>query len=222
MVVRFTDQKIMNISPQFILMFVTVCLLSSPALGKDLGQAGQCYPIREKDALIEMTDRVSSVNWSSVMDKKKMTRRVKDYRPEGLKNLPHAQDDRSYTVDMTYTTEFDIPNPKGGILYPKGYRFNPLDHMFLSTILVFIDGSDSRQISWFTSSPYAKRIDVMLLLVDGAYYDLMEALSRPVFYANHAMTSRFGVKATPAVAMQKGRVMHVYEYTPDTRRRGKR
>jgi len=26
---------------------------------------------------------------------------------------------------MTYTTEIDVPDGKGGVLYPKGYTFNP-------------------------------------------------------------------------------------------------
>ena len=42
---------------------------------------------------------------------------------------------------MTYTTEIDVPDGKGGILYPKGYTFNPLEYLTYSKTIIVINGS---------------------------------------------------------------------------------
>jgi conjugal transfer pilus assembly protein TraW len=187
-------------------------LLFPPVYGKDLGRYGQSYPIREGDAIVEMQQRAAAVDWAKVFDKRKIEKKVKDYRPAGLRRLPATKENQVRAVDMTYSTEFDIPDGKGGVLYPRGYTFNPLDYIFLPTTLVFIDGAEKSQIEWFRSSAYASSINVMLMLVHGPYWDLMESLERPVFYADEQMTRRFGVRTVPSVVVQNGRMMNVHEY----------
>jgi conjugal transfer pilus assembly protein TraW len=142
----------------------------------------------------------------------KTEEKIKNYRPEGMEALPAAVKDRVFSVDMTYTLDFDIPDGKGGIIYPRGYRFNPLDYIFLPNILVVIDGADARQVKWFQLSSYAKDTRVMLLLSGGSYKAVMEKLKRPVFYADGKMTAKFQLKALPVVIVQKGDVMEVREY----------
>jgi len=68
--------------------------------------------------------------------------------------LPSALEDSIRTVDMTYTTEFDVPDGRGNILYPKGYVFNPLEYVYLPNMLVFINGGKKDQVEWFNSSAY--------------------------------------------------------------------
>ncbi len=43
---------------------------------------------------------------------------------------------------MTFTLGNDIPDGKGGVLYPKGYAFNPSNYLSLTSLLVVIDSDD--------------------------------------------------------------------------------
>jgi len=189
-----------------------VLFLAAVVHGKDLGTAGATYPIAEKDALREIEERAKEVDWEKAFDTKRMKERIRDYRPEGMETLPAAREDRVFTVDMTWTLDFDIPDGKGGILYPRGFSFNPLAYVFLPSVLVVVDGADARQVDWLRTSPFATDPRVMLLLTGGSYGAVMKRLKRPVFFANGKIIKRFQLKAVPAVIVQKGTVMEVREY----------
>ena len=114
-------------------------------------------------------------------------------------------------MDLTYTLDQDIPDGKGGVLYPKGYTFNPLDYAGLRSVIVVINGSDPSQVNWFKNSIYFEDFKTRLILSDGSYYDLSEKFKRPVFYLMEPMANRFQLKAVPSVVSQKGRYLEVSE-----------
>lgn len=182
-------------------------IISAPVGAKDLGVVGKTYPIKERDALQEIEERAKKVDWKKEVSKIKPER----YRPEGSVNLPKATKNSLFLVDMTYTLDMDIPDGKGGILYPKGYTFNPLDYIPFRKMLVVINGSDKDQIAWFKKSPYISRPDVMLLLTEGSYSKLGQTLGRPVFYSDSRIVDKFQLKAVPSVIEQAGRMMQVRE-----------
>ncbi|MFQ5598911.1 MAG: hypothetical protein ACE5GK_12805 [Nitrospiria bacterium] len=182
-----------------------------PAFAKDLGTFGTTYAIAEPDALDEIERRAKAVDWGKIINKKTMEKAVKSYRPSGLKKIGRAEKDRTVKVSMVYTLQSDIPDGRGGILYPHGYRFNPLEHLFLPNIIVIINGNDPEQVLWFQSSRYAERFKVSLLLTEGDYAQLSNQLSRPVYYADGRLLDRLSIHAVPSVAMQKGTLMEVKE-----------
>jgi len=191
---------------------MALLLAGQTASGKDLGTVGTVYPIAEPDALKELKSRAARVDWNKVFDREKVRRKVTNFKPRDLKKLPAAHRDRSFLADLTYTLDMDIPDGKGGILYPKGYTFNPLDYVRMRRTIVVINGNDRRQVEWFRKSPWFKDINAMLLLTDGGYHALGESLRRPVFYASRLIVERLQLKAVPSVAAQKGRFMEVREY----------
>jgi conjugal transfer pilus assembly protein TraW len=139
---------------------------------------------------------------------------ILNYKPSDLtRKLPAAKENNVFLVDLTYTLQFDIPDGKGGILYPKGYTFNPLEYapLFIKTIVI-IDGDRREQVDWFKASPLMKKIDVTLMLSGGAYHKVMKELKRPVFYASQRIIDRLGIKATPSVAVQQGKYFQIHEY----------
>lgn len=170
------------------------------------------YPIAEPDSLAEIREKAAKVEWKKVFDKEKLTRKVRNFRPKELKRLPAARRDRAFLSDLSYTLDVDIPDGKGGILYPKGYTFNPLDYLRFRRTIVVINGEDRRQVEWFRKSPWNRDMNVMLLLTDGGYFELGKRLRRPVFYANTLIAERLGLKAVPSVVRQNGRFMEVREY----------
>ena len=99
--------------------------------------------------------------------------------------------------------EFDVPDGRGGMLYPKGFTFNPLEYVPFSKTLVVIDGTEEREIEWFLSSEYSKRKDVMLLITDGSWYNLSQKLGVPVYYLTEPIKSRLGLEKTPSVVYKR-------------------
>lgn len=197
-----------------ILAVLFFCLLNSQdsrAALHDLGTFGATYPVMEKDAIEEIKENASKTDWSKHFNKKKIQEAVKGYRPDHIARLPRATHDRTFKVDMSYTLDFDIPDGKGGILYPKGYTFNPLDYVEFPNVLVVIDASDKEQVTWLTSSRYVKDYRTTLLITDGGFWDLSHNLKRPVFYAARQIVERLQLKAVPSVIRQSGRYMEINE-----------
>ena len=179
--------------------------------GRNLGVAGAVYSIAEPDSITEIENRAKEVNWKKHFDEKKMKKAIASYHPTGLKRLPRAVTNKIKIIDMAYTLGADIPDGKGGVLYPRGYTFNPLQFVAFPNTLVIIDGLDKEQVTWFRKSEYALDPKVFLLITDGSYQSIIEELKRPAYYANAALVERLDVQSTPAVARQKGPMMEVLE-----------
>jgi conjugal transfer pilus assembly protein TraW len=181
-------------------------------MARDLGKDGVTYPILETDVLQEIEARASASDWRSKLPSQEaMTATVKAYRPKDLMPLPRAVRARVVNVDMTYTLEMDIPDGKGGILYPKGFVFNPLDYMTYPFTMVVLDGDDPDQVAWLKASPYPKDITSKIMLTGGSAFELSEALKRPVFYVIPRLVERLRLSFVPAVVRQKERMMEVTE-----------
>lgn len=181
------------------------------ATAKHLDTISRVYPVAETDALDEIRESAARVNRQAAIDPEMSRTKIQHFRPDTLHPLPPAKTDKVFQVDMTYSLESDIPDGKGGVLYPKGYAFNPLDYVNLTSILVVIDAEDKRQVEWFKSSPYGSDYHTRLLLSGGDYYDLAEQLMRPVFYLMDDVAERLHLAAVPSVVRQNGKKLEVTE-----------
>ena len=177
--------------------------ICGPAFAKTVGRSGNIYRIAEPDALKELEDKAASMDLKERINKEETTRKIEMYRPSNVVNLSSAKKDRTFLVDMTYKLEFDIPDGKGGILYPKGFVFNPLEYIPFSRTIVVLNGEVKNEVDWFTASEYYKRTDVVLLITDGTWKDLMGRFKRNVFYLTEPVATRFRVSATPSVIVKK-------------------
>ncbi len=180
-------------------------LVFSPvsSFSRVIGTFGKVYPIAEKSALKEIEERVREIDIADIIKPEEIRERLKNYRPPNASRLGHATEDRTFLVDMTYTLSFDIPDGRGGILYPKGFTFNPLEYVPFSRTLVVIDGTEEKEIEWFLASEYSKRRDIMLLITDGSWYDLSQRLKIPVFYLTEPLRTRLGLEKTPSMVYKK-------------------
>jgi len=188
-----------------------MCLISIAAYAKDLGTFGATYSIVEKDFMKEIVQSAQQADWKRFVNKNKFASSVRNFKPKDIKKLYQAEKDRVFTVDLTYSLEFDITDGKGNILYPKGYNFNPLDYVNYHKTLIVINGANTRQLAWFTASEYAKDINVMLLITDGSYYDIASKYKRPVYYATRDILEKFNITAVPSIVKQRGNMMEVRE-----------
>ena len=161
--------------------------------------------------MAEIQEAAARVDWEKAIDHQKKLAMIKNFRPSDLHPLPVSKEDRSFLVDMTYTLDSNIPDGKGGVLYPKGFSFNPLDYVSLTSILVVIDAGDRRQVDWFKVSPYAEDYRTRLILSGGDYYDLSEELKRPIFYLVDTVARRLQLAAVPSIVRQQGNMLQVRE-----------
>jgi conjugal transfer pilus assembly protein TraW len=184
---------------KIIILILSYIIITSVAYGSQ----GKTYPIYEKDAITEIKSAASKVDWNKYLSREAQEKKLKEFKPKGLTKLPNATTSSVRNVDMTYTLEFDIPDGKGGILYPKGYMFNPLDYVRYPGMMIVLDGTRKEQIEWFRKSKYYNKINVKLLLTDGNYYNLKNQLNQSVYYAFPDMIRRFKVSHVPSVIWQK-------------------
>ncbi len=190
-----------------ILLLGVVAVMSSPVQARVLGTFGQTYSIAEPDALKEIEERARTLDWPSLVKKVK----PEEFRPANLVPLPRANRPRSFLVDMTYTLEFDVPDGHGGVLYPSGYRFNPLDYVPFNQTLVVLDGNDPEQVAWLKGSSFLNRPDTLILLTRGDFSELGRAIGKSVFYADKRILERFNLAAVPSIISRKDRLMEVTE-----------
>ena len=188
-----------------------ISLAASPAGARVLETLGAVYEIAEPDALLELMDKVSRAPWEEILNPEEAARKVRGYRPAGLSKLPRAGESKKYLVDVTYRLEEDIVGVDGRVAYPKGFPVNPLEYVSLSGNLVFLNGSDPEQVAWFRESPYFAEIGTRLMITDGSWYELMEDLKIPVYYADSKVVDRLQVRRVPTVARQSGSLLELEE-----------
>ena len=197
-----------------IITFITIILaigMHGETLAKDLGKYGATYPVIEEDAISQLKKAIAKYDWEKFKIKQK--EKIKNYKPKDLVDLPVAKEDKVFKVDMTGAIKEDIIGRDGEVIYPKGYRYNPMEYVFMRRIIVFINGKDEKQIEWYKKSPYPADMRTMLLITDGSYLDVRKKLNTlTVYYANKEIIERMGIKAVPSVAVQKGTELEVQEY----------
>lgn len=199
-------------------MLLITLLVADPlhAAVKELEAAGETYPILEENMLDELKQQVMKAD--QLRDE--IRKQIGAYQPGSIPHLPRTAKVRTFTVDMTYTVEEDITDGAGRVIYPKGFRFNPLKYVSMPGGLLVIDGDDTQQVEWFRNSPYSHDRRIRLLISNGHASDLIDMLKRPVFYLTEDIARRLQLAAVPALVIQQEQMLQVHEIflPPDTSR----
>ena len=205
----------MRLHNQLIILF-TVILVTLPVHAKDFGTKGHTYQIIEQPFLGMIDERLQKVDMKK--EQEKMTAIVKDrvLNPKAVEGLLPATKSRVFYFDPTYTLEEDAVLPCGKILHKAGTKVNPLEHMDLNRRLFFIDARKNNQVAWLQerlNNPLAKQeqkeqVEDRVILVGGSVFKLQELLGeehadRVYFDQAGELTSKFGIKASPAIVEQE-------------------
>ncbi|MFK3888838.1 type-F conjugative transfer system protein TraW [Sphingomonas sp. NPDC079357] len=200
-------------------------LMSQAVSARDYGQQGAVFPVIETDLLSVIQNKLATMQASGALDRAnralaaRTEARVK--RPPAVKGIIPASQSRSWIHDPTITVEQDLRDAKGRVVVARGTRVNPLDTVPLRQRLVFLDGDDPAQVAWATGRTTA--LNAKLILVRGSPFALMKAEQRRFYFdQSGTLTTKFGVRAVPAVIEQAGRVLRVSEIViPKTKDGGK-
>lgn len=188
--------------------------VSAPLAARNYGQQGAVFPVIEPDVLtmIETKLRAAEASGKIASMNKELARRTTAQvkRPPPVKGIVTATSARSWTYDPTITIDADIRDHKGTLIIPRGRRINPLDTVGLRQSLVFLNGDDPEQLAWALRS--TTQLNAKLILVGGSPFDAMKAAQRRFYFDQGGpLTSKFGIRAVPAVVEQSGRVLKVSE-----------
>lgn len=135
-----------------------------PVQAEDLGVKAQTYSLDE-DASQQIKDVMRRKQQSGEMDKF-----WKDYRDkviDSIKNPPSLgiasnYANRTELHDLTFTIPSDYKDQNGNVVVRRGTVIQPLKVMPLTYGLLFIDGTDPRQVDYAIRRSQAEPIKIVL------------------------------------------------------------
>jgi len=197
-----------------ILTITLASLLPQISLAKDFGQHGLAFEVKEEGFIAMIQRKLKLIDIKS--EEKKMLEIAKKAveEPAPIANIKKTVKPATFTYDPSYILPDDIILPNGKLLYAKGTKVNPLDHMTLDKKLIFIDGRDLKQIEWFKDKKTAGNFNNQdkLILVAGRPIDLSNHLGQEVYFDQGGfLTTKFNIEQVPAIIEQEGKVLRIKE-----------
>ena len=201
---------------------LTVCSVNN-ALGFDFGKRATSFGIKEEGFVAMMIRKLKDVDWKQ--EEEKMTKIAEERvnNPTPVDGIKPATENREFWHDPTYTLAEDAVLPCGKILHKAGTKVNTLDHMNLDRRLFFIDGREEEQVEWLkdnfirNASGEARVMEDRVILVGGSVFKLQEELGTDVYFDQFGeLTTKFGIKASPAIVVQDGKRLKIEELALDT------
>ncbi|KDO02406.1 conjugal transfer pilus assembly protein TraW [Rickettsia tamurae subsp. buchneri] len=217
---RYLDIKIIAISS--ILLFLVILQVSNVnAIStvtdrnakvkiKDYGVRGHVFPIIEESLLEVIMAKLQTVKHNGDLEKMqeefKNKVQQKISRPTPVRGLTKASENRSWFIEPSFIQKTDIKDSSDAVIIKAGTKVNPLEKISWGEPLMFIDGDDEKQIKW------VKLRIGKLLLTKGNPIKLAKKLNKPVFFdQGSVLTTRFKIKAVPAVIEQEGILLKISE-----------
>lgn len=170
----------------------------------DVSTIGKVYPIQEQDALEEIEQRAKTVDWAEVSKKKQSS-----WEAERSLKLPLAQENSSRQHFPYYQVEFDVTDAKGKTIYPKGFKYNPLDHVTLPSRIVVINEGHA---TWIKDR---LKINDMVIISSGNRIETSKMLEVPVFILDKKTKDRLSIKHVPTIIEQKINYLIISEFKVD-------
>lgn len=160
---------------------------------------GTTFPIAETSLIEFMMTRMKQVDLKKAEEEIK-ARVVKSARnPKPIfTETAECKKQRTWFIDPTVTLDQDVTDHTGKVLVKKGTTYNPLELRTLSTQMIFILGTNRKQVEWALKQPKSK-----IVLVNGSPLDLEEQ-HQTAFYFDQGglLCSKLGITAFPALAVQ--------------------
>ena len=169
---------------------------------------GTTWKIAEQDLVSAIQEKAKKAG-PAMMEKARADakKKLEHWRdPNQLAGLPTAKSEKLRRVDAEYTLEMDITGPDGTVVYPKGYKYNPLELMLargmtLPGKYVVINGERAAEVKWAKDN-FARDMTASIFVTDGSVMDISKKFKRQTFPLTRTIADRMGVKETPCVVFQ--------------------
>ena len=170
--------------------FVFVAAVSHSAV--NVVSIGRTYPIDELDALSEVEEHAKRADVNSLIREKSESL----WSALNSLDLPPAPETLVRRVKPYYTLQMDIPDASGRVIYPKGYRFNPLEFVTMPNRVIVISEDD---VAWAKSviSPSS-----VIILTKGDRVRVSRELDHVVFLLDRPTRDRLSLRYVPSIVEQ--------------------
>ncbi|NDE19993.1 MAG: conjugal transfer protein TraW, partial [Alphaproteobacteria bacterium] len=199
-------------------MVLYISTFSNTVFAKDFGNRGANYPVAEESILVSLQRKFAELDLKKEEERMRSIAEERVRNPAPVSGIIPAKETREFWHDPTYILTEDAVLPCGRVLYKAGTRVNPLDYMYLDRRLFFIDGREEKQVEWLKgqllpdSSSGAKKIEDRIILVGGSPPEVQDKLGFEVYFDQGGeLTTRFGIRGSPAVAEQAGKNLKIVE-----------
>jgi conjugal transfer pilus assembly protein TraW len=214
---------------RYLLIFVVWIILSlqiilpTNASATDFGTQGSSFKVIEEPFIQMMKNRMEKVDMEAEKEKIQKRAKHKVENPTPVKGIAPATKGRIFYFDPSYTLDKDVVLPCGKILHKAGATANPLEHIDLNRRMFFVDGKNHEQVEWLreqlkTPSPKIKNqiIEDRVILIRGSVFKLKDELGddhgdKVYFDQAGELTTKFGIKASPAIVVQEGLALKIEE-----------
>lgn len=164
------------------------------------------YEIEEQDLITEIEKKAPELEKKLEKQKKIVIEKVENMTGE---IVPKATENRIKYIDPTYTLDRDIPRYSKfgkyeGVLYKKGYTFNPIEYMNVlpPDFIIFnpCDNNESKYIKKLVLEYEEKVKDYMLVNSGCKNRDLKKTeFSGKVYFLTKEMKDKFKIEHTISV-----------------------
>lgn len=197
------------------LVCVICCLSSASVSAKDFGVRGKTFSVTEVDLLKSISQRLRAMQSSGEIDRLNAQFRdraiAKINRPLPVAGMSPATVKRSFFYDPTMVFGGDVKDDKGRIIVRKGQSMNPLDTLPFNQTYVFFDGDRPEELKYVTDK-FANDAQIKLIMVKGAPLEAMKRYRRKFYFDQTGyLTSKLGVRHTPAVMVRDGKKLKIEE-----------
>ncbi|MBM3467197.1 MAG: conjugal transfer protein TraW [Alphaproteobacteria bacterium] len=199
-----------------------VFILSNSVSAKDFGNRGANYPVAEESILLMFQKKLGALDLKKEEERMRKVAEERVKNPAPVSGIVPAKETREFWHDPTYILTEDAVLPCGRVLYKAGTRVNHLDYMDLDRRLFFVDGREKKQVEWLKSrlltdsSSGENKIEDRIILVGGSPMELKDKLGFEVYFDQAGeLTTRFGIKGSPALAEQDGKSLKIVEVAVD-------
>ncbi|PCI01065.1 MAG: conjugal transfer protein TraW [Alphaproteobacteria bacterium] len=205
-----------------LIILSSLILTAFTSAAKDFGVKGHTHQIIEQPFLQMIDERLQKVDMDKEQSKMISIAKDRVENPKPVEGVKPAKTGRVFHFDPTYILDEDAVLPCGKILHRAGTMVNPLAHMDLNRRLFFIDSREKMQIAWLKAqlnNPLSDQKEIVedrVILVGGSVLRLKEELgdehiNKVYFDQNGELTSKFGIKASPAIVVQDGLMLKIEE-----------
>jgi len=173
-------------------MVIALLMLVSPWASSDI-VVGTTYDIVENDP-IETLEKKAKAYLSNRSKTPTQNNWLITIQPD---YLPRSLQPETRIFEPVYEVEHVVADKNGNILYPKGYLYNPLEHMDIPFRIIVVDESDA---DWLKKQ--LQDGDV-ILLNRGTHGSLSKKLEHRVYIADKNTIARLNVQSVPSIVIEK-------------------
>ncbi len=183
---------------------IILLLLFSSATNAIVISQGTTYEIVEPDLLIEIQQKAKQVDWQKLQRNMKFT--------QEFARLPIATEDNSYYHTPVTILPFEVKDKNGKVLYPKGFKFNPLKYTTLPNQLIVL--GSARHLDVVSNLSSLVSPDDTLLIVNMDTRKFIKQTGKRAFLLSKNAIKRLGIKQIPAVISQQGNQFLIQVFAP--------